>query len=125
MHKDKRIAQGNALFLVLGAATFSLASSPALMVTGQALTSLGDAFAIPLRSLVTGMVEQEHRGTLYMVIQVWVEGALFAGGPLMASAFKWGMQLGSLWIGLPFLIATGFFALALAAVSSVNRRVRA
>lgn len=73
---------------------------------------------LPVRSLTTSMVEQNHLATLYTVIEVLTNGGMIIGHPLLAASFGWGMQLGEFWIGLPFLIAAGCFLLALLAVST-------
>lgn len=117
--KDKLIAQASGIFLVLGSGSIFLAKSSMVIVAGQLLSSLGDVFALPVRSLATSLVEQNHLGTLYTFIEVLSQGGLIAGHPLLSSAFRWGMQLDELWLGLPFLIAAGCFLLALVAVSIV------
>lgn len=77
---------------------------------------MGDVFVLPVRSVATSLVEQNHLATLYTAIEVVTYGGIFVGGPLLASAFRWGMRLGDFWMGLPFLLAAGFFLLALLAV---------
>jgi hypothetical protein len=64
------------------------------------------------------MVEQEHLGSLYTAIAVLVYCGMLIGAPLFASAFRWGMQLGEIWIGLMFLMSGACFLLALLAISA-------
>lgn len=120
--KDKRIAQLSGLFLVIGSATVARARSWMLLVLGQVAYSCGYAFAVPTRSLVTGMVEQRHLGTLYTVISVLTYIGVIAGEPLFAAAFRWGMSLGDseAWIGMPFLIAAACFMLVLVIISVIT-----
>lgn len=120
--KDKRIAQLSGLFLVIGSAMVARARSWISLVLGQVVYSCGYAFALPTRSLVTGMVEQRHLGTLYTVISVLSYTGVIAGEPLFAAAFRWGMSLGDseAWVGIPFLIAAACFMLVLVIISVIT-----
>jgi hypothetical protein len=118
--KDKRIAQASGVFLILGSSLVFLATSWAPLVGGKFLSSLGGVFALPVRSLATGLVDASQLSALYSVIEVLTYSGTLIGGPLLASAFQWGMRIGPFWTGLPFLIAGGCFALSLLAVSMVG-----
>ncbi|KAK2597400.1 hypothetical protein QQS21_006024 [Conoideocrella luteorostrata] len=122
LKKDKRLALASGLLLVLGCAIVFQAVSSVSMVTGLVLISLGDVFAIPVRSLATGLVHPRHLAVLYTVIEVMTQSGLFIGQPMLAGAFRWGLNLGDVWLGLPFLFAATFFLLAFIAVSSVPSR---
>jgi MFS family permease len=121
MAKDKRIAQICGICLTAGSAMVFLAKSWITLTIGETLASLGYSITVPARSIVTGMVERRHLGALYMVISVLTYASVLGGGPLFASTFKWGMQLGDFWAGMPFLIAGGCFLFALLAVSVAAR----
>lgn len=128
IEKDKRIAQASGTLLVIGCVAVFLGASPISVIFGLILVSIGDVFAIPVRSLATALVDSSHLGVLYTVIEVMTQSGLFIGQPMLAAAFRWGLQLGGFWIGLPFLLAAAFFLFALIAVSSVpirkaNRRL--
>jgi hypothetical protein len=122
MKKDKRIAQGSGVLLVVGCLVVFQATSSISMVLGLVLISVGDVFAIPVRSLATGLVDPTHLGVLYTVIEVMTQSGLFIGQPTLAGTFRWGLRLGGSWIGMPFLFAAAFFTLALVAVSTVPSR---
>ncbi|KJK78447.1 hypothetical protein H634G_06145 [Metarhizium anisopliae BRIP 53293] len=124
MQKDKCIAQASGLLLVLGCLVVFQATSAISMVGGLVLISVGDVFAIPVRSLTTGLVDSTHLGVLYTVIEVMTQSGLFIGQPMLAETFRWGLKLGGFWIGMPFLFAAVFFTLALIAVSTVPSRRR-
>jgi len=64
------------------------------------------------------MVGKEHLGFLYTAITVLTYGGMLVGGPLFASLFRLGMQLGEPWVGLPFFVSGGSFLLALIAISA-------
>ncbi|KAK4452936.1 major facilitator superfamily domain-containing protein [Podospora aff. communis PSN243] len=107
--KDQRLAQVSAFFLVTGTAVVALTSSPWLFTAAMVLASLGLAFAVPARSVVTTMVKKEHMALLYTGISVLTYGGVLAGGPVSAALFKVGMRVGGGWEGLPFVVATGCF----------------
>lgn len=117
--KDKLLAQGSGLLLIIGCGAVFLAASPVPLIAGLVLISVGDVFAIPVRSLATALVDPAHLGILYTVIEVMTQCGLFIGQPMLASTFRWGLKLGIFWTGLPFLFAAVFFSFALLAVSTV------
>jgi hypothetical protein len=89
-----------------------------MLVLGQVLCSMGLAFIVPARSIVTSMVDKKHLAALYTTMSVLIYGGLLTGGPLFATAFSWGLEMGGFWLGTPFLVASGCFALASLAVST-------
>jgi predicted MFS family arabinose efflux permease len=111
MAKDKPLAQLSSLFLVAGAGIIFLATSWPVMVAGQVLSALGAAFLIPVRCVATSMVAQDHFAALYTGISVKTYAGMLTGGPLFASIFRWSMQLGDFWTGMPNLVAAGFLYL--------------
>ncbi|KAL2206789.1 MFS general substrate transporter [Sarocladium strictum] len=119
--KDKRIAQLSGIFLISGSILIFLAASARNLVTGHVVASLGLAFLVPVRSVVTSMVPQEHRGLLYTVIAIFTFAGMLTGGPTLAAIFRWGMDTGDFWTGLPFAMAASCYALALLAVSVASR----
>ncbi|KAK3682952.1 major facilitator superfamily domain-containing protein [Podospora appendiculata] len=116
--KDKRVAQLCVSFLVGGSmALFLGGTSSTWIMLGQLLMALGLAIAIPGRSMLTGIVEPRHLGALYTSVSVLTYGGILVGGPLLANVFHWGMSLGDFWIGLPFFVSAGCFAVTLVVIS--------
>jgi len=118
--KDKRIAQFAGIFLAFGSAVMGLSSTWGLMSVGQIFYALGLVLPVPMRSLITGMVEQQHLATLYTALSVTSYSGMIIGRPLFAVIFGWGLRIGGGWIGLPFIVASGCFAAALGAVTGVT-----
>lgn len=116
--KDKVIAQISGIFLIAGSVLLFFAHSWVVLVAGQLVSHIGYAFTLPLRSIVTSMVDKSQLGALYMGISVLTYAGVLTGNPLVARIFKWGMQVGDgdLWMGLPYLVAGGCFAVALGVV---------
>ncbi|RAK75329.1 uncharacterized protein BO72DRAFT_498260 [Aspergillus fijiensis CBS 313.89] len=72
------------------------------------------------RTLVASLVAPRSLSTVYTLIGVVSSVGMLIAGPLLAGMFHLGMVLGDLWVGLPFLVAAGFYALVLAVISAVR-----
>lgn len=118
--RDWRLSQGSGLLSIIGFAAMGLAPVPALLICGLVILSLGSAFMITARSLVTALVAPDHVGTLYSAIGLSQAIGQFIAGPLFAYLFRLGMHLGDAWMGMPFLQAAVFFAVATVAVWRVR-----
>lgn len=72
------------------------------------------------RSLASLLVKPEALGTTYAAIAVITSLGMMVAGPLVAATFKRGLLLGGDWLGLPFLMAAGLYAVAFGAVGFVR-----
>ncbi|KAJ4342542.1 hypothetical protein N0V85_009844, partial [Neurospora sp. IMI 360204] len=74
--KDSLLAKIFATLLTLGCFLIALPLPPSgaaglgFLASGEVLYSAGAALSVPLRSLITNLVDARHRGTLYTVISV-------------------------------------------------------
>jgi MFS family permease len=118
--KDKRFSQVCTTLLLSGSVVFFFAPTISSLVVGQILSGLGSTVSVYVRSLITSLVSKEHYGVLFAGISTMVYGGVIIGGPLLAEMFSLGMKLGEFWMGLPFLVAGGFFAMALISISAVK-----
>ncbi|KAI9368149.1 hypothetical protein BJX61DRAFT_537483 [Aspergillus egyptiacus] len=118
--KDKQITQMNALCLVLGSFLMFLAAAPETLVLGQTIFAFGFAFSVTARSFLAGMVDPAHIGAVFTGATTMLYAGLMIGGPMLAKMFQWGLQLGGIWVGLPFLLAALLFTLALGAISAAR-----
>jgi MFS family permease len=114
--KDKRITIVTGLFLVLGCFVTFLAPNLEVMVLGQVFFALGQGFTSTARSLITFLVDTKHRAFLYTTLSLVTYTGALIGTPALAQTFSWGMQLGEMWMGLPFLVAGISFAFVLMAI---------
>lgn len=96
----------------------AIATAPSLYVAGLVLLSLGSAFVVTTRSLVTAFVRPDQIGRLYSAAAVVQSIGTLVAGPWFAQLFDAGLQIG--WLGLPFLLAGVLFGLATLAVSLVR-----
>ncbi|KAJ5945417.1 hypothetical protein N7516_005585 [Penicillium verrucosum] len=117
---DHFMSKGSGVLSIIGFAIISIAPTPAILIGGQVILSMGSAFIITTRSLATSLVQIDHAGTLYSAIAIAQGVGTLISGPLFANLFRLGMQLGTVWMGLPFFQASLFFAVAVAAVWHVR-----
>ncbi|KAJ6054656.1 hypothetical protein N7444_003754 [Penicillium canescens] len=113
---DHVMSKGSGIISVIGFAAIALAPTPAILIFGQIILSMGMAFAVNSRSLATALVLPDHVGTLYSALAITQSAGMLVAGPLFANLFRLGMHLGNAWIGLPFLQASLFFVIAVVAV---------
>lgn len=93
-HRDYRLSQGSGLLSIIGFAAMGLAPVTVLLNCGLVILSLGSAFLIATRSLVTALVLPDHVGTLYSAIAISQAVGTFVAAPLFAFLFQLGMHLG-------------------------------
>lgn len=119
-YRDYRLSQVSGILSIVGFAAVGLAPVPVLLICGLVFLSLGSAFMITARSLVTALVVPDHVGTLYSAIGISQSVGMFIAGPLFAYLFKLGMHLGNAWMGMPFLQTSLFYVIATVAVWRVR-----
>lgn len=108
--------------LVIGSLLIFLSAHSFILILGQTFVALGFAFTVTARSFLTAMVDPRYMSLLYTSVTTVTYGGLIIGGPLLAAAFQWGLQLGSFWVGMPFLVTAILFSLATLAVAAARSR---
>ncbi|KAK5305742.1 hypothetical protein LTR99_003286 [Exophiala xenobiotica] len=102
--------------------------TPALMIIGIILFTLGTGFAPTARSLVTSLVEFHNVETTSDIGRLYALISLMEGiGALVAAlgmswALRFGLRLGQVWLGLPFGFAAILFALVAIITFSIKVR---
>lgn len=114
------MSKGSGILSILGFFAIFIAPTPAILISGLVILSIGTAFLVTTRSLATTLVLPDHVGTLYSAIAIAQGLGILVSGPLFANFFRLGMHLGTAWLGLPFLQAALFFVVAVAAIWHVN-----
>lgn len=109
MMKDYRISQGSVWLLTLGALFMAIAAHPPLFITGICILALGWGFYAAVRSLATGLVPSDQIGVLNTTLAVSGSVGMMLAGPVVASTFKKGLELGGMWMGLPYLVCAILF----------------
>jgi len=87
----------------------AVAPSLPLLMVAMAVNTLGSGLHLYLRNLATSLVEPHHVARLMTLIS-WIDTAgLMIASPSLAWLFERGVDLGGLWMGLPFLFTAGIF----------------
>lgn len=139
--KDLWLARASILVQVMGCLIIGLADTPAVLIPGVALQALGTGFHPLVRGIVTNLLvarsrgdDGDHNGSsaasegnqvvglLYSVIAFIETTGTMVANPLLAAAFRVGLEWGGSWVGLPFLLAAVLFAGALVIVGFVDAR---
>lgn len=109
---DKYVTVLSGMFLVMGSVLIFLTEQPQGLIAGQCFIALGLTFVVTARSFVTAMVDPCYMSVLYTSITSVTYAGLIIAGPVFAAAFRWGLTLGGIWIGMPFLVAATLFTVA-------------
>ncbi|KAH7027319.1 major facilitator superfamily transporter [Microdochium trichocladiopsis] len=110
--KDAFIARATGIAGVFGALMIAFAPDPFTLSFGLVVFGLAGGMAVAIRSLLNALVESHHVGMLNTVLSLLEQAGLMVAGPLFSKALKTGIQLGGGWIGLPFLVAAVYMAVA-------------
>jgi hypothetical protein len=107
---DLLLSRVSVIALALGFFFIALAPSISLLIAAMVVNTFGFGLTLFLRSLLTSLVEAHHVARLNTFIGVIDTTGLMIGSPLLAYSFEKGIELGGLWLGLPFLVCTGVLA---------------
>ncbi|KAI0391243.1 major facilitator superfamily domain-containing protein [Xylariaceae sp. FL0594] len=124
--RDLWIGQASIVLMTVGASVMAVSGTAAFFIVGLVVYTLGTGFPPIIRSLVTYLVESHQESQtsdiarLYALISVLEGIGSLVAGPGMAWAFRVGIGLGGLWLGLPYVFAGILFAIALVTVFSIR-----
>lgn len=99
------------------------AAYPALLVFGLLIYNMGTGFSAAMRSVavhVVGGQASPDVGKLMSTIAIFENISMMVGGPLLSQMFQWGMDLGKVWLGLPFLGCVLVLAVMTVATFSIS-----
>lgn len=100
---------------------FRLFLHPSLIfVLGVFLFTLGKAFPIFLRSVISTMVEPHRSGSVYTALAIMNTIGVLIAGPLMAESLKWSVGLHGVLKGLPYFFSSIICGLAAAVVLALR-----
>ncbi|KAJ8112694.1 hypothetical protein OPT61_g5000 [Boeremia exigua] len=110
---DLWIARGSIVLTALSFLIIGIAGYPALLIVGLLIYNLGTGYNAAMRSVsihVVGGQSSPNIGKLMSTIAIVESFGALVAGPLLNQLFQWGMALGNVWLGLPFLAGTLVFA---------------
>lgn len=112
--KDLVLARISGVFGVLGALMIAFAVTPWMLSTALVVFSMGGGFTSLMRSLISAFVESHHQAILNSTIGLFEFSGLMVTGPVLFGALQKGLDMGGLWIGLPFMYAAAIMGLSTA-----------
>ncbi|KAF2822842.1 MFS general substrate transporter [Ophiobolus disseminans] len=120
---DLWIARGSIILTTVSMLLMGLAAYPALLVFGLLVYNMGTGYNAAMRSVaihVVGGQASPNVGKLMSTIAIVESIGVMIAGPLLSQMFQWGMDLGSAWLGLPFLGSVLVLAVMTVATFSVS-----
>ncbi|TGO64292.1 hypothetical protein BOTNAR_0090g00220 [Botryotinia narcissicola] len=113
---DLHLARASILILTLGSLLIALAPTLPLAILGIAVFTLGAGFISTMRSLITTLVDRQHKGQLYAAVAVVETTGRLIAAPGFAQLYIVGLRLKGIWVGLPFFGMSFICGLAVVAV---------
>jgi|SRR5690242_876722 len=110
---DLWIARGSIILTATSFLVIGLAAYPALLIVGLLVYNLGTGYNAAMRSVsihVVGGQSSHNIGKLMSTIAIVESLGALVAGPLLNQLFQWGISLGGMWLGLPFLAGMLVFA---------------
>ncbi|KAM7213648.1 Major facilitator superfamily domain containing protein [Rhypophila decipiens] len=118
VQKDHAVTRYSAWFLAFGALMMGM-SGPisGAFISGVGVLALEWGYFAAVRSLALGVVSSNEIGLMSSLLGWATSVGTMVAGPTMAVLFEKGLEMGGVWIGLPYLVAGGLFAGAAVAVT--------
>ncbi|KAH7378367.1 major facilitator superfamily domain-containing protein [Pyrenochaeta sp. MPI-SDFR-AT-0127] len=110
---DLWIARGSIILTTLSFFIMGIAAYPALLVLGLLVYNMGTGYNAAMRSVsihIVGGQSSPDVGKLMSTIAIAESIGAMVAGPLLNEIFQLAMNLGSMWLGLPYLAAMVVFA---------------
>lgn len=117
---DKYLTVTSGMLLVVGSLLIFLSVTPTSLIFGQTMLAAGLAFSVTGRSFLSNLVDPRYMSLLFTSVTAVSHVGLIVGGPLLAGVFKIGLDVGDVWIGLPFLVTAILFALGTIAAACAS-----
>lgn len=110
---DLWIARASMVLTAISFLVIGLAAHPAMLIVGLLIYNMGTGYNAAMRSVsihVVGGQSSPDIGKLMSTIAIVESFGALVAGPLLNQLFQWGMGMGSIWLGLPFLAGMLVFA---------------
>ncbi|KAH8201485.1 hypothetical protein TruAng_004333 [Truncatella angustata] len=112
--KDLWLCTGSCILIAVGVAVVGVSQSPILMVAGVVVSALGSSLLVSLRSAMISLFPHTPMASLNAVAGMAQSLGILISGPVLAATYSWGLSQGGIWVGAPFLLASGLHFIALA-----------
>lgn len=120
---DCWIARGSIVLTTISFLIMGIAAHPALLIIGLLVYNLGTGYSAAMRSVsihVVGGQSSPDVGKLMSTLAIAESIGSMVAGPLLNELFQIGMDMGSTWLGLPFLGSVVVFAFMTVATFAID-----
>lgn len=117
--KDRILAQASAFSLAAGFLLLAGTTMP-IVISGLIVKTLGAGLPSLCRSLAAYHTSAENTSKLQTVIGITETMGLLVAAPGLAWMFSIGMKLGGVWMGLPYVVTSGYLLVTAVALLFVK-----
>ena len=117
--KDLLLTRVSGTLQIIGGFAVALATTPGGLISGVGITGLAGGYAIFAKSLMTSLMGKDI-AILYTVMSIQVSLGVFIANPLLSALFRRGIDLGGMWMGLPFMMAAVLYTIALCVIGWIK-----
>lgn len=117
--KDRFLAQASAFSLAAGFLLLAGTTMP-IVISGLIVKTLGAGLPSLCRSLAAYHTSAENTSKLQTVIGITETMGLLVAAPGLAWMFSIGMKLGGVWMGLPYVVTSGYLLVTAVALLFVK-----
>ncbi|PYI01625.1 MFS general substrate transporter [Aspergillus sclerotiicarbonarius CBS 121057] len=118
--KDLYLARFSIIFMTIGFAALGFAPTIGLSMLGVAIYTVGTGFETFAQSLISSFINPTMIGALYSTLAMMQTTGSLLAGPSMSWAFRWGMELGGVWLGMPYLASAVLCASMMAVIFMIR-----
>ncbi|KJK81302.1 hypothetical protein H634G_03321 [Metarhizium anisopliae BRIP 53293] len=111
LNRDLILARISLIFVIAGSFLTAVAPTVWLFITALIVTSLGTGFPTLCRALLNAVVEPHTVATLNTTVSMMETVMGLVSSPVLGWLLSKGMELGGVWMGLPYLVCAGLAAL--------------
>lgn len=104
--RDLFLARASIVVFIAGSLLTALAGVPWLLICAMVVTNIGVGVSSLCRALLNAVVEPHTVATLNTTMSTMETLVGFLGAPVMGWLLSRGMELGGVWMGLPYLATT-------------------
>ncbi|KAL7947597.1 major facilitator superfamily domain-containing protein [Trichoderma barbatum] len=106
IRRDLLLARISIVVFIVGSVLTALADIPWLFICAMVITNLGQGVSTLCRALLNAVVEPHTIAILNTTMSTMETLMGFIGSPVMGFLLSRGMELGGMWMGLPYIATT-------------------
>jgi hypothetical protein len=118
--KDLIITKASVICLLVGTLGMGLSPYVWLVIFFLVIQTMGAGFVYTTRAIVATMIKPEETARVYVMIEIIQAFGMILASPTMTNVFKWGINLGGVWRGLAWMVASSLFAIVAAIIWRVK-----